>query len=185
MRAGTPLRAEQVLGVLQHYGYATPLLDFTIDLRIAAAFACRRSGQNVAHGAIYKVNAGDCEDLLATSTTALGRMVRITADEVPRIRAQKSVFFSSFKSLALDRFTALTKYSFAHGSDSDSFCRVAELSNEMLFPRPDELEEILRQAHLNSTVNSEADMKAGQTDAVRQIMTLVLEDASFTLLKDR
>lgn len=172
------LKPEQVLAVLQHYGYATPLLDFTVDVRIAAAFACRRPTKGVEYGAIYKINLGDCEALMPKGTTALGRMVSITTDEIPRIRIQKGVFFTGFKSLLLQRFTSMTKYSFRHGSDSESFGQVVGLSDEVLFPDSDELESILGQAKQRLIVFDKC--RPDTAAAIRNIVALTREDAFYT-----
>lgn len=58
---GTTLTDEELLAVAQHYGFPTPLLDFTRSLRIAAFFATRdtRRGKVNGVGVIHCFQLGE------------------------------------------------------------------------------------------------------------------------------
>src|SRR3972149_5246680 len=93
--------AYKLLAIAQHYSFPTQLLDFTTGLRIAAAFACGvRSSvhQNggPTYGAIHRFSRADYDDLVPYQLSAFGKLVSVEADDVPRIRAQKAIFFSSY-----------------------------------------------------------------------------------------
>jgi hypothetical protein len=82
------------LAALQHFGMATPLLDFTADPRIAVYFACLGSDQNKnRQAAVFSTPLG--------VLTGLGGAVVLPPPWVKRLYAQRGLFFD-FSSFPLD-----------------------------------------------------------------------------------
>jgi hypothetical protein len=133
------LPSVKILGVLQHYGFLTPLLDFSTDIRVAAAFACRGYEPGLAGslGCIIKVHDVDFRAFAKLEGTALGQRVSFKVDEVARIRNQKGVFFADFKVGFLETFTSVERCYFKHGPDSALFGQTAGLTEQDLFPPDD------------------------------------------------
>ena len=135
------LPAIKLLGVLQHYGFLTPLLDFSTDLRVAAAFACRGYRRNLgpSMGCIIQAHNVDFQKLARVTGTALGERVSFKVDEVDRIRNQKGIFFADFKVGFLETFTSVERCYFKHGQDTELFGVTVGLTEEVLFPPNDSI----------------------------------------------
>jgi len=138
----------KLLAIAQHYGFPTQLLDFTASLRIAAAFACgvtnsESRGVGPTYGAIYSLSRTDYDELVPLPPSAFGKLVSVEADDVPRIRIQKGIFFSSNKPGTLEALTRFTTSRFLHGEDSRTFADTTGLSASVLFPPDDQLERLL------------------------------------------
>lgn len=135
------LPAVKLLGVLQHYGFVTPLLDFSTDIRVAAAFSCRGYLENpaVPMGCLIKAHAAAFEQFATQPGTALGERLAFTVDEVPRIRNQKGIFFIDFKVGFLETLTFVERCYFKHGPDSEILGATVGLPEEVLFPPDDSI----------------------------------------------
>jgi len=135
----------KVLAILQHYGYPTFLLDFTKNIRVAAAFACREYEPALegTFGVIYKVGEVDYRDLVPEAGSMLGRRSFVGVNDIPRISLQEAVFLQGFKTEALEQFTCLTRYLFRHGPASREFCMRTGLTDAHLFPEADQIPKTL------------------------------------------
>ena len=186
LQSGSPvehLDALKLLGVLQHYNFKTFLLDFTTDIRIAAAFACRgyRKESRISFGAIIKLSRSDFKRLVPNVATALGMRSAFTLDEVPRIRLQKGVFFNNYKIRMFEILTACTSYHFKHGPDSETFQQTVGLTEQTLFPYDDQIYRFIKTAKMSSHTSQIMELDEEKNKVFQQVCNLLKQTSQFTL----
>lgn len=175
------LTPERILSILQHYGFLTPFLDFTHDIHIAAAFACRGlENKDSSIGAIIKLDSGDHSALVPGKRSGIGDYLIVEANDVPRIRLQRGSFLKSFKSTMTEEFLAYTRYFFKHNSDSDSFHDETGLTDDVLFPIDDSLFAIFKE-YEGESLSQEIILSQEEDRIVRKVSKLLHVEAHLAL----
>jgi hypothetical protein len=140
---GHVLQEEERLAIAQHYGMATPLLDYTRSLAIAAFFATGAGDASKVHegdiGIVYFITpthavalpqAADTPsglDLALTAGMRIGRLAviePILPDPQNRISRQKGLFVDGFESRDLQRLASGGAIYFRH-QEGEAFEDVA------------------------------------------------------------
>lgn len=168
------LSALETLAVLQHYGFPTFLLDFTTDIRIAAAFACReyQQGKNISTGVIVMLSKPDFEEFATKPHTPLGSRSVLTLDEIPRIRHQKGIFFHSYDLDMFEILTGTTRRYFRHGPDSETFPHTLNLADDILFPVDDQIDQYIS-ASTSSPISELVELSEQAAEVYRHICDLL------------
>jgi hypothetical protein len=175
---GKQVNEDSLLAVAQHFGFPTPLLDFTESLRVAAFFAtqkpARLEGADQPIGVIYYIYSADqkhtqsgvAEDnpLAQWAGIRLGSL-HVIRPEIPdgddRIRRQQGVFVGGYRARHLQAVT-IDRIYFKQRADLTFEDPRSGISRERLLP-------------IGTTLSNLADEVSGRV-RVRPCMSRLLSD---------